>query len=69
MISTICIFFKLCQSHAVIALSNANMMAGEKKEKDPCWKNYEQVGMKNKDGKKVTNCVPKKSEGKAKAGK
>jgi len=45
------------------------MMAAEKKEKDPCWKNYEQVGMKNKDGKKVPNCVPKKSEGKAKAGK
>lgn len=35
-------------------------MAESKKEKDPCWKNYEQVGMKSKDGKKVPNCVPKK---------
>jgi len=27
-------------------------------EKDPCWKGYEQVGMKSKDGKQVPNCVP-----------
>ena len=26
----------------------------------PCWKNYEQIGMKNKNGKQVPNCVPKK---------
>ena len=26
-------------------------------EKDPCWKGYEQVGMKDKDGKQVPNCV------------
>jgi hypothetical protein len=26
--------------------------------KDPCWKGYEQVGMKEKDGKQVPNCVP-----------
>ena len=25
---------------------------------DPCWKGYKQVGMKDKDGKKVPNCVP-----------
>jgi hypothetical protein len=37
-------------------------MPKTKKESDPCWKNYEQVGMKTKDGKKVPNCVPKKSE-------
>lgn len=30
-----------------------------KKDKDPCWKGYEQVGMKTKDGKEVPNCVPK----------
>jgi hypothetical protein len=29
-----------------------------KKEGDPCWKGYEQVGMKKKGGKKVPNCVP-----------
>ena len=37
------------------------IMAAKKKEKDPCWKNYEQVGMKTKDGKEVPNCVPKKA--------
>ena len=25
---------------------------------DPCWKNYEMVGMKTKNGKEVPNCVP-----------
>lgn len=28
-------------------------------EKKPCWKGYEMVGMKEKGGKKVPNCVPK----------
>lgn len=28
-------------------------------EKDPCWKGYEMVGMKDKGGAKVPNCVPK----------
>ncbi len=28
---------------------------------DPCWKDYERVGTKKKNGKKVPNCVPKKS--------
>jgi hypothetical protein len=32
----------------------------EAKKDDPCWKGYEQVGMKEKDGKEVPNCVPKK---------
>ena len=30
--------------------------------KDPCWKDYEMVGMKDKNGKKVPNCVPKNEE-------
>jgi hypothetical protein len=42
------------------------IMAEKKDEKDPCWKNYEQVGMKTKDGKKVPNCVPKESKSKKK---
>jgi hypothetical protein len=25
---------------------------------DPCWDNYQMVGMKKKDGKEVPNCVP-----------
>lgn len=29
-------------------------------KKDPCWKDYKQVGTKNKNGKQVPNCVPKK---------
>lgn len=29
-----------------------------KSKKDPCWKGYEMVGMKTKNGKKVPNCVP-----------
>ena len=30
------------------------------KKKGPCWKGYEMIGMKNKGGKKVPNCVPLK---------
>jgi len=30
------------------------------KLKGACWKGYEAIGMKNKGGKKVPNCVPKK---------
>ena len=30
--------------------------------KDPCWKDYEMVGMKDKNGKKVPNCVPKNED-------
>jgi predicted RNA binding protein YcfA (HicA-like mRNA interferase family) len=32
----------------------------EKSKSDPCWKGYEMVGMKDKNGKKVPNCVPVK---------
>ena len=31
-------------------------------DSDPCWKDYEMVGMKTKNGKKVPNCVPKSSD-------
>ena len=27
-------------------------------EDSPCWKGYKQVGMKDKDGRQVPNCVP-----------
>ena len=30
--------------------------------KDPCWKDYKMVGMKDKNGKKVPNCVPEEAE-------
>ena len=32
-------------------------------DENPCWKGYEQIGMKTKNGKQVPNCVPIK-EGK-----
>lgn len=31
----------------------------EEEDDDPCWDDYEMVGMKTKDGKEVPNCVPK----------
>lgn len=33
---------------------------GLEEAKDPCWKDYKQIGMKKKGGKQVPNCVPKK---------
>ena len=35
-------------------------------EEDPCWKGYTQVGMKDKGGRKVPNCVPSKGVPKSK---
>ena len=34
----------------------------EKMKNDPCWKGYEAVGMKTKNGRKVPNCVPVKKD-------
>jgi hypothetical protein len=34
----------------------------EKMKNDPCWKGYEMVGKKSKNGKKVPNCVPVKKD-------
>ena len=31
-------------------------------DKDPCWKDYEMIGTKKKDGKEVPNCVPKQEK-------
>jgi hypothetical protein len=28
------------------------------KKEDPCWDDYHMVGMKDKDGREVPNCVP-----------
>lgn len=33
-----------------------------KKLADACWKGYEAIGKKKKNGKTVPNCVPKKSK-------
>ena len=37
-------------------------MSSKATENDPCWEGYEQIGMKEKDGKQVPNCVPKSDE-------
>lgn len=34
----------------------------EEAKKDPCWKGYKQLGTKDKDGKKVPNCIPEDME-------
>ena len=39
------------------SLNEDGKMKGGKK--DPCWKGYEMVGTKKKNGKEVPNCVPK----------
>jgi hypothetical protein len=31
-------------------------------KKKACWRGYEQIGMKEKNGKQVPNCVPKKKK-------
>lgn len=46
-------------------LKNSRVNEGENKEmkdKDPCWKGYQMVGMKKKGGKEVPNCVPANEE-------
>ena len=45
-----------CEANEVMmALVEAKKMKG-----DPCWKDYEMVGTKQKNGREVPNCVPKK---------
>lgn len=47
------------------ATEETEIEEGENKEmkgKDPCWKGYEMVGMKKKNGKEVPNCVPANEE-------
>jgi len=41
-------------------MAKAKKKEGKGKE-DSCWKGYETIGTKKKDGKTVPNCVPKKS--------
>jgi hypothetical protein len=37
---------------------NQLVRANMNEEKKPCWKGYEAIGMKKKNGRKVPNCVP-----------
>jgi hypothetical protein len=43
-------------------LEKIKQIIQEKKNslKDACWKNYEAFGMKEKNGRMVPDCVPKK---------
>jgi hypothetical protein len=43
-------------SNESVEVNEAEKMKGE----DPCWKNYQMVGTKKKNGKEVPNCVPVK---------
>jgi hypothetical protein len=45
--------------------AGVNWAIGKLKEidlelKEPCWDGYEQIGWKEKNGKRVPNCVPEK---------
>lgn len=61
------------RSKGVLTMDDYEFIAGMKKlkeeieeiaekMKDPCWKGYQMVGMKDKGGKKVPNCVPEEKE-------
>lgn len=50
---------KMCPKHGMEDCSL-------KEDKDPCWKGYTQVGMKDKNGRQVPNCVPSKGVPKSK---
>lgn len=62
---------KTVQKRARFAKAMRNLEAGGEVfdtyktggSKGPCWKNYKMVGMKNKGGRQVPNCVPKKQIG------
>lgn len=50
------------KSAAVAHLKALYASETEKAMDNPCWDGYEMVGWKNKNGKKVPNCVPKKKK-------
>jgi hypothetical protein len=61
--------FAVNKDHSVTRIKKVNegveLDEGENeqiKDGDPCWKGYEMVGMKKKNGRKVPNCVPEVKE-------
>lgn len=52
------------QDFKMLRAKKKKPMEEEKKMKgdDPCWDNYEMIGMKKKGGKEVPNCVPVKEQ-------
>jgi hypothetical protein len=57
------------QKARVMAPANkkAASKPASKTKSDPCWEGYEKVGMKEKNGKLVPNCVPVKKASKKKS--
>tara|TARA_X000001382_G_scaffold18386_1_gene11343 strand:- start:236 stop:418 length:183 start_codon:yes stop_codon:yes gene_type:complete len=47
-----------------LGVPKSSFNKGKKKKglKKACWKGYEAIGMKTKNGRKVPNCVPKKKK-------
>ena len=46
--------YTLVEEEEIVLEGDNKQMKG----KDPCWKGYQMVGVKDKNGKKVPNCVP-----------
>jgi division protein CdvB (Snf7/Vps24/ESCRT-III family) len=51
---------KVQQPQQSLSLKSA-MPQQVSEEQGPCWKGYKQIGMKEKDGRQVPNCVPNES--------
>jgi len=51
--------YKLSKDQWLEIGEKAGWIKEAKKNKGQCWEGYKMVGMKNKNGKKVPNCVPK----------
>jgi hypothetical protein len=51
---------KITLSHDYITTARDYLQSKQElgEDKDPCWDNYKQIGMKKKNGKQVPNCVP-----------
>jgi Ni,Fe-hydrogenase I large subunit len=53
----------ISKAHSYLHQSNSGYHEynGGMNEEAPCWKGYQQIGMKEKDGRQVPNCVPNES--------
>jgi hypothetical protein len=53
----------ISKAHSYLHQSNSGYHEynGGMNEEAPCWKGYQQVGMKDKGGRQVPNCVPNES--------
>lgn len=55
---------ELSEDGKTLTMNDYNTIVGTSNEvdetSDPCWKGYEQVGLKKKTNKTVPNCVPKR---------